>query len=85
MGKGLALQFKKAFPENFQNYERAAKNNKIRIGKVFVTEIDTDSRIVLISEFHSSFILASIFICFNGSSSSSSSSSGFIILLISPS
>ena len=38
MGKGIALQFKKAFPDNFKMYEQAAKNNKIQIGSVFVTE-----------------------------------------------
>ena len=38
MGKGIALQFKKAFPHNFKMYEQAAKNNKIQIGSVFVTE-----------------------------------------------
>ena len=39
MGAGIALQFKKAFPENFKLYEKASKENKIQIGKVFVTEI----------------------------------------------
>lgn len=38
MGAGIALQFKKAFPENFKLYEKAAKQDKIKIGKIFVTE-----------------------------------------------
>ena len=38
MGKGVALQFKKAYPDNFKKYEKAAKDNKVQIGKVFVTE-----------------------------------------------
>jgi O-acetyl-ADP-ribose deacetylase (regulator of RNase III) len=36
MGKGIALQFKKAFPDNFKDYERACRANGIRPGKVFV-------------------------------------------------
>lgn len=38
MGAGIALQFKKAFPDNFKLYENAAKSGKINIGKIFVTE-----------------------------------------------
>lgn len=38
MGKGLALQFKKAFPANFKAYEALAKAGKIEIGKMFVFE-----------------------------------------------
>lgn len=36
MGKGLALQFKKAFPENFASYERACKAGEVEIGKMHV-------------------------------------------------
>lgn len=36
MGKGIALQFKQAFPENFKEYEKECKNGKMRIGKNFV-------------------------------------------------
>lgn len=36
MGKGLALQFKKAFPENFAAYERACKAGEIQVGKMHV-------------------------------------------------
>ncbi len=36
MGRGLALQFKKKFPDNFKAYELAVKNNEIHLGKMFV-------------------------------------------------
>jgi O-acetyl-ADP-ribose deacetylase (regulator of RNase III)/uncharacterized protein YwgA len=36
MGKGIALQFKKAFPNNFKAYSEACKNNEVEIGKLFV-------------------------------------------------
>jgi O-acetyl-ADP-ribose deacetylase (regulator of RNase III) len=38
MGKGIALMFKEAFPENFRIYEEAAKHKQVRIGHMFVTE-----------------------------------------------
>jgi O-acetyl-ADP-ribose deacetylase (regulator of RNase III) len=38
MGKGIALMFKEAFPENFKNYEAACKQKEIKIGKMFVSE-----------------------------------------------
>lgn len=36
MGKGIALQFKRAFPENFTAYERACKAGEVKPGKMFV-------------------------------------------------
>jgi O-acetyl-ADP-ribose deacetylase (regulator of RNase III) len=36
MGKGVALQFKQAFPENFKYYERACKAGKVMPGRVLV-------------------------------------------------
>jgi O-acetyl-ADP-ribose deacetylase (regulator of RNase III) len=36
MGKGLAFQFKKAFPENSKAYEAACKRGAVQIGKMFV-------------------------------------------------
>ncbi|MFY9342276.1 MAG: macro domain-containing protein [Planctomycetota bacterium] len=36
MGKGIALQFKKAFPDNFKAYERACKRREVRLGSMFV-------------------------------------------------
>ena len=38
MGKGIALMFKEAFPNNFRAYEYACKHNEIRVGRMFVTE-----------------------------------------------
>ena len=37
MGKGVALMFKEAFPENFDVYESACKRNEVQIGRMFVT------------------------------------------------
>jgi O-acetyl-ADP-ribose deacetylase (regulator of RNase III)/uncharacterized protein YwgA len=36
MGKGLALQFKRAFPANNKAYEAACKRGDVEIGKMFV-------------------------------------------------
>jgi O-acetyl-ADP-ribose deacetylase (regulator of RNase III) len=38
MGKGIALMFKEAFPENFRAYDEACKRGDVRIGHMFVTE-----------------------------------------------
>jgi O-acetyl-ADP-ribose deacetylase (regulator of RNase III) len=38
MGKGIALMFKDAFPENFSSYEDACERNEISVGRMFVTE-----------------------------------------------
>lgn len=37
MGKGIALMFKKAFPENFKHYAAACKQGELQVGKMFVT------------------------------------------------
>src|SRR3954449_877607 len=34
MGKGIALQFKQAFPENFRHYARACEAGEVRLGKM---------------------------------------------------
>lgn len=36
MGKGIALQFKKAFPSNFKAYSEACKRGEVEVGKLFV-------------------------------------------------
>lgn len=36
MGKGIALQFKQAYPNNFNAYTTACKNGEMEIGKIFV-------------------------------------------------
>jgi O-acetyl-ADP-ribose deacetylase (regulator of RNase III) len=38
MGKGIALQFKQAFPENFDAYEKACRRGEVMPGKMFVFE-----------------------------------------------
>lgn len=38
MGKGIALMFKEAFPDNFKRYASACKAEEIKVGKVFITE-----------------------------------------------
>jgi O-acetyl-ADP-ribose deacetylase (regulator of RNase III) len=38
MGKGIALMFKEAFPENFTLYKEACDKGSIKTGRVFATE-----------------------------------------------
>lgn len=38
MGKGIALQFKNMFPNNFKLYANACKNKEVKVGKLLVTE-----------------------------------------------
>ncbi|MGD2179838.1 type II toxin-antitoxin system antitoxin DNA ADP-ribosyl glycohydrolase DarG [Lusitaniella coriacea] len=38
MGKGIALQFKRAYPENFQAYKKACDAKQVEPGKMFVFE-----------------------------------------------
>lgn len=40
MGKGIALQFKKQFPECFRAYKAAIDKGELRIGKVQVVEVN---------------------------------------------
>lgn len=40
MGKGIALQFKQAFPENFRAYESAFRHGELQIGKMFVFDLN---------------------------------------------
>lgn len=39
MGKGIALQFKKAYPNNFVAYKKACDNREIQPGRVFVYDL----------------------------------------------
>lgn len=41
MGKGIALQFKDTYPNNFHAYRQACKDGAIVPGKLFVTKEDT--------------------------------------------
>jgi O-acetyl-ADP-ribose deacetylase (regulator of RNase III) len=36
MGRGIALQFKKAFPENFKAYEKVCRRGELEPGNMFV-------------------------------------------------
>lgn len=38
MGRGIALQFKKTFPENYKSYAAACKRNEVQPGRMFVSE-----------------------------------------------
>ncbi len=38
MGKGIALQFKERFPDNFRAYYKACKAKEVQLGKMFVYE-----------------------------------------------
>lgn len=42
MGKGLALQFKEKYPENYRLYKVACKKGEVQVGKMFIT---TDCRL----------------------------------------
>ena len=43
MGKGLALQFKKAFPDNFKVYKKACDDKSVTTGKVLPVSLNTIS------------------------------------------
>jgi len=50
MGKGIALQFKKAFPNNFKAYAKACKDNEVDIGRLFVykdSNFDSGDKIII--------------------------------------
>ncbi|OJW82987.1 MAG: Appr-1-p processing protein [Bacteroidetes bacterium 46-16] len=50
MGKGIALQFKKAFPTNFKAYIDACKRGEVKVGKLFVTKdknLNTGEKIII--------------------------------------
>jgi O-acetyl-ADP-ribose deacetylase (regulator of RNase III) len=38
MGRGLALQFRKTFPENFREYANACEDKQVQLGRMFVFE-----------------------------------------------
>lgn len=38
MGKGIALMFKEAFPENYRLYRQACQTKNVKVGHVFATE-----------------------------------------------
>ena len=40
MGRGIALQFRKAFPENFKAYKAACDAKQVQAGKMFVYDLN---------------------------------------------
>lgn len=44
MGKGIALQFKQAFPENFNRYVQACRKQEVYLGKMFIVPITSKVR-----------------------------------------
>ena len=47
MGKGIALQFKQAFPENYSAYEAACKRGEVEPGKMFVFRRSNNPRLII--------------------------------------
>lgn len=49
MGKGIALQFKEMFPDNYQLYRDACKKHLVNVGQMFVTSESTltDTKIIV--------------------------------------
>jgi O-acetyl-ADP-ribose deacetylase (regulator of RNase III) len=43
MGRGLAAQFKRAFPDNFAAYQRACERKEVQPGKMFVVDRGEDA------------------------------------------
>jgi O-acetyl-ADP-ribose deacetylase (regulator of RNase III)/uncharacterized protein YwgA len=41
MGKGIALQFKNMFPNNYKIYSKACENKEFKIGNLLITEEET--------------------------------------------
>ena len=39
MGRGIALQFKKSYPQNFKAYEAACKRKEVQPGKMFIVKV----------------------------------------------
>ena len=50
MGKGIALQFKKLYPGNYNEYRRACKNGDLTVGNLLITtdsNIESGDRIII--------------------------------------
>lgn len=49
MGRGISLQFKKAFPENFRVYAAACKRDEVQPGRMFIFETGglTNPRLII--------------------------------------
>jgi len=51
MGKGLALQFREAFPQNYKAYKAACKRGEVRPGEMFITSISASTGPLFIINF----------------------------------
>lgn len=47
MGKGLALQFKKRFPDNYNLYRASCKNDEVHTGQMFITHTGSSPRMIV--------------------------------------
>jgi O-acetyl-ADP-ribose deacetylase (regulator of RNase III) len=47
MGKGLALQFKKAFPDAFKSYDQACRDGEVQIGRMHVVRRLASPRFII--------------------------------------
>lgn len=47
MGRGLALQFKKAFPENFKEYAADCERDEVQPGRIFRTVLLTNPKHII--------------------------------------
>lgn len=43
MGKGLALHFKRAFPDNFKAYKAACAAQQVRLGEVWIYDLPAEA------------------------------------------
>ena len=41
MGKGIALQFKQAYPQVFKEYEKACRNDEVKTGEMFIVPVQS--------------------------------------------
>ena len=51
MGKGIALQFKKHYPENYNAYKKAATLKQLEPGKVYLVPVNTTCNVKYIANF----------------------------------
>jgi O-acetyl-ADP-ribose deacetylase (regulator of RNase III) len=47
MGKGIALQFRQAFPDNYNFYRKACEHNQVKPGKMLVFVRPTNPRYII--------------------------------------
>lgn len=47
MGGGLALAFKKKFPEHFETYKKMCQNGEIKVGELYVIDGDENHKVLL--------------------------------------